>query len=211
MIARIHYENREDWLSGRSSQGIGGSEAAAIVGMSPWLTAVELWRQKVGLSQPKDLSGNEAVERGIRMEPAIREFFKALHPECTVSHFPYDLLFQKERPWLFASLDGEIVREDGKRGVLEIKTGTTQKWKEWADGGVPRNYLVQCNHQLLATGWDFVFVIALLYRPNGDMELVEREVWREDHETDLDWLLQNETKFWRHIESGTMPPQTIAI
>lgn len=211
MLMRTHYENREEWLIGRSDQGIGGSDAAAIVGMSPWMTPIELWKQKLGYSNAKDLSGNAAVARGVRMEPAIREFFKALHPDCTVSHFPYDLLYQEERPWLFASLDGEIVREDGKRCVLEIKTGTTQKWKEWADGGVPRNYFVQCLHQLLATGWDFVFVIALLYRQNGDMELLEREVWREDHEADLVWLLQNETTFWRHIENGTMPPQMITL
>ena len=210
MLLRTHYENREEWLYGRGI-GIGGSDAAAIVGMSPWTTAVELWQEKLGYVKPKDLSGNEAVERGVRMEPAIREFFKALHPECTVEHFPYDLLFQQSRPWLFASLDGEIVREDGKRGVLEIKTGTTQKWKEWADGGVPKNYSIQTFHQLLATEWDFVFVIALLYRPNGDMELLEREVWREDHEADLNWLLQKETDFWRHIENGTMPPQTITL
>lgn len=210
MLMRTHYEKREEWLSGRSI-GIGGSDAAAIVGMSPWTSTVELWKEKVGCAKPKDLSGNAAVERGVRMEPAIREFFKSLHPECTVEHFPYDLLFQQERPWLFASLDGEIVRDDGKHGVLEIKTGTTQKWKEWADGGVPRGYFIQNCHQLLATGWDFVFVIALLYRPNGDMELLEREVWREDHEADLIWLLQKETDFWRHIENGTMPPQTISI
>lgn len=210
MLERTHYENREEWLSGRGI-GIGGSDAAAIVGQSPWMTPTELWKQKLGLSQQKDLSGNAAVERGVRMEPVIREFFKGLHPECTVLHFPYDLLFQKERPWLFASLDGEIVRDDGKRGILEIKTGTTQKWKEWENGGVPKNYLIQTFHQLLATQWDFVFVIALLYRQNGDMELLEREVWREDHEADLSWLLQNEIKFWRHVENGTMPPQTITL
>lgn len=208
-LERISCPDREAWLRSRQAQGIGGSECAAIVGVSPWMTAVELWRLKTGQAQAKDLSDNEAVQRGVAMEPAIREFFKALHPEWTVEHHPYDLLFQSERPFIFASLDGEITDDAGRRRVLEIKTGTTMKWNEWKDGSIPENYALQCAHQLLATGYDIVNVIALLYRQNGDMELLEREIWREDFEDDIAYLAEKETEFWRCVQERRPPRQAI--
>lgn len=208
-LERISCPDRETWLQARAAQGIGGSECAAIVGASPWLTAIELWRLKTGQAQAKDLSDNEAVQRGVAMEPAIREFFKALHPDWTVEHHPYDLLFQSERPFIFASLDGEITDDTGRKRVLEVKTGTTMKWNEWKDGSIPENYALQCTHQLLATGFEIVNVIALLYRQNGDMEMLERELWREDFEDDIAFLTEKETEFWRCVQERRPPRQTI--
>lgn len=212
MIERIHYETREDWLAGRSI-GIGASEAAAAIGMSPWMTPVTLWRQKMGLERPKDLSDNAAVQQGVRMEPALREFFKALHPELKVMHYPFDILRQKEKPWLFATLDGELLRTSNAdspvSGILEIKTATPNSkagWEEWSNGRMKQTYYVQALHQLLATGWDFVILFAALYGRNGDITLREYEVNREDVQEDLAWLLEEETRFWRYIEKGAMPP-----
>lgn len=207
-LERIICPDRTAWLSQRTIQGIGGSEAAAIVGVSPWLTAIELWRLKTGQAQAKDLSDNEAVQRGVAMEPAIREFFKALHPTWTVEHHPYDILYQSERPFIFATLDGEITDDVGRRRVLEVKTGTTLKWNEWKDG-VPTHYEMQGLHQLLATGFEIVNFIALLYRQNGDMEIVEREIWREDFEDDIALLAEKEKDFWRSVQERRPPRQVI--
>ena len=122
---RLHFETREEWLEGRM-QGIGASEAAAVVGMSPWMSKLELWRLKVGAEKARDLSGSAAVSRGVRMEPALRSLYAAMHPNCTVDYFPYDILYQAERPYIFATLDGEITDEHGRKGVLEIKTSQWQ-------------------------------------------------------------------------------------
>lgn len=192
----------------RNAQGIGGSEAAAVLGISPWMTAIDLWRLKTGQSEPKDLSDNEAVARGVAMEPAIREFFKALHPTWTVEYHPFDMLYRSDFPQIFATLDGEITDDDGWRRVLEIKTGTTAKWREWSDG-VPEAYKVQGLHQLLATGFETVNFIAALWRPNGDIEIVERELWREDFAEDIAYIQQEELAFWKCVQEGRMPKQHI--
>lgn len=207
MLKRISFETREEWLAGRVS-GIGGSEAAAAVGLSPWLTPIQLWKQKIGAEKPKDLTGNVAVEQGNRMEPILRSFFAATHPEYRVEYHQFDILCQEERPWLFATLDGELYDADGRRGILEIKTGTPAgaKWKEWADGNMPTQYFCQCCHQLLATGYDFVRLFACLYSMNGDKTLKEYEIERRDVEDDLAWLLKEETSFWENnIIGGRMP------
>lgn len=208
MLKRLTFETREEWLAGRTNQGIGGSEASAVVGLSPWQTPVDLWKLKLGMTQPKDLSGNPAVANGVVMEPILRDFFTALHPEFAVEHHPYDILFQEERPELFATLDGELTDERGRHGVLEIKTATPigNAWSEWKDGNMKPTYYVQVIHQLLATGYDFVRLFACLYSQNGDMTIKEYEIERSDVEDDLAWLLEKEITFWtRNVVGGVMP------
>lgn len=162
-LQRISFPDRASWLTGRSVQGIGASEAAAVCGMSPWTTKNELWEIKRGTRKSKDISDNAEVQRGVSMEGAVRDFFAALHPEYRVEHHPYDILFQEERPWLFATLDGQII-ETGFRdapagtkiaylpadeeptegpyigkvpyvrhGVLEIKTSAPNSKAAWAE------------------------------------------------------------------------------
>lgn len=214
MLKRIIYNDRDAWLSGRNAQGIGGSEAAAAVGLSPWQTPIELWKLKTGATPPKDLSGNAAVEQGNRMEPILRDFYMATHTEYQLDYHPYDLLFQAERPWLFATLDGELVDESGRQGILEIKTATpTGKagWEKWANGNLPQNYYIQVLHQLLATGYDFVRLFAALYSMNGDITLREYEIERADVREDLDWLLEQEKEFWKKVENGIMPAQPLIL
>lgn len=162
LLQRKSLTNREEWIAQRAIQGIGGSDAAAVVGMSPWMTPMQLWQYKTGQARQKELSGNSAVEQGNRMEPILRDFFSVLHPEYQVDYHQFDILFQAERPWLFATLDGELVREQVypaslddanavllangygggeeyvgsieriERGILEIKTATPNGKLGWA-------------------------------------------------------------------------------
>lgn len=212
MLERLHFETREEWLAGRQ-MGLGGSDAAAAVGLSPWENPVGLWRKKLGLEQAKDLSGHPAIQTGVMMEPILRDFFSALHPEYQIEYAPFDIFRQKERPWLFSTLDGILTDEKGNHGVLEIKTGTPvgQKWKEWADGNMPQNYYVQTLHELLSTGFGFVRLFACLYSQSGDMTIKTYEIEREELADDLQWLLTEETRFWGYVERGEIPPQRLIL
>ena len=213
MLNRISCADREEWLANRII-GIGASESAATVGLSPWMTPLDLWKLKTGASKPKDLSGDEFVARGIRMEPAIRTMFHALHPEYEIEYHAYDILHQAERPWLFATLDGELTDESGRKGILEIKTSTPSGkagWAQWSDGKLPSQYYTQVCHQLLATGYDFVILFAALWSMNGDITLRQYEIERTEIWDDMAWLLEKETEFWRHVEDGTAPPTILVL
>lgn len=210
-LERICPANREEWLAARQIQGIGASEAAAIVGLSPWMSKNELWYIKTGKKIAKDLSGNAAVEQGIRMEGAIRTVFAARHPEFQIEHHAYDILYQTERPWLFATLDGEITESFADSSVkkypLEIKTSTPRgkaDWDKWSDGKIPDNYYIQILHQMLATGWEKAYLTAFLYGKE-DIIIREYDFLRKDCEADLDWLLKEETEFYKSVESGQKP------
>lgn len=213
-LRRIKCKSREEWLQRRAEiNGIGASDCSAIVGMSSWKTARDLWNEKVGITKPKDLSDNEQVQKGIRVEPALRELFKANHPEFKVYHEPYDILYQKKRPWLFATLDGRIKTEDGRSAVLEIKTSTPigkNGWAKW-DKRIPDAYLCQTLWQLLATGYDFVILYAGLYQQDGTMLVREYEILREDVADDLEWLLKEGEAFYQSIEQRKIPPLTIVV
>lgn len=212
MTERLHCVNREDWLSNRG-RGIGASEAAAIVGDSKFMTRAELWELKTGKRSAKDLSDNEAVQRGVRMEGALREWFKACHPELETVHYPYDMLWMPERPWLYATLDGEFFhKESGETGVLEIKTASPRgNWAEW-DGQVPAMYYDQILHQHLATGSKWFFLVAGLWKQNGDVVIREYE-WKADEGflADAEWLLAAEESFWGYVQRNQRPPEPIKL
>lgn len=148
------------------------------------------------------------------MEPALRTMFGALHPQYEIEYHQFDMLFQSERPWLYATLDGELIDKDsGKRGILEIKTATpTGKagWDEW-NGRVPGGYYAQTLHQMLATGYDFVILFSALFSHNEDIILREYTILREDSQADIDWLLEQETEFWGRVERREMPPMPIRL
>ena len=211
-LVRLTFPSREEWLAGRQ-HGIGGSEAAAAIGMSPWKTPLTLWKEKIGTAKAQDLSSNAAVEQGKRMEPAIRAFFMAQHPEYELYYGAFDILYQSDRPWLFATLDGELTETaTGRKGVLEIKTSTIQKsldWEKWRDQ-VPQGYFTQVCHQMLATGYDFAILYAALYDYRGNITFPQPYVFeRSDHKGDLEWLLAKETDFWQRVETNTMPAQVL--
>lgn len=207
-----HYENRTEWLGARS-HGIGASEAAAVAGLSPWLTSTQLWRLKCGLDKPKDLSGSAAVEQGNRLEPALRTLYAAENPQFTIVHKPFDMLSQEGRPWLYATLDGEIHTADGRKGILEIKTSTCGKrtdWEKW-NNQIPQYYYTQVLHQFLASGFDFAVLYACLFNLEGDKTIRSYEFERSECEADMQWLLGEEAEFWRKVERREMPAMVLTL
>ena len=204
------HKTRDEWLSARGGH-IGASEASAILGLG-FMSKLDLWKIKTGKAKAKDLSDNDAVVYGNRAEDALRSLFMAKHPELALIYRPYDFVYQEERPWLRATLDGELLDEDGDQGILEIKTATLMSkadWQKW-NGRVPDGYLCQISHQLLATGFRFAYLQAELI---GKTESVIREYLflREDMEDNMEYLLAEEEKFWRNVVENTVPSAPLRI
>lgn len=209
---RLSFPTREEWLAARG-RGIGASESAAACGLSPFMTNYDLWMIKTGKSDPPDLSASEAVNFGHRAEDALRQLFMAKHPEFTLEYHPYDMLYQEKRAWLYATLDGELITTDGRRGILEVKTARIEKsyqWEQWA-GRIPDHYYTQICHQFLAAGetYEFAFVFALLTKYTGDCELRTYEFGRADCEGDMGFVLKSEEDFWTRVKTGQAPPMLL--
>lgn len=212
MLTYEHHENREDWLASRDRH-IGASEAGAILGVG-FISKIDLWKIKTGRAQPKDLSGNEAVAYGNRAEDALRQLFMAKHPELSLDYRPYDFVYQSERPWLRATLDGELTDiATGARGILEIKTTSCLSRADWAkwNGRVPDGYYSQLVHQFLATGFSFAYLFAELMGKDGNSSLREYLFLRETMQEDMDFLLGEEETFWRCVETDKIPPVPLRL
>lgn len=201
-----------DWLKARLN-GIGASEASAVIGCNPYMTNVDLWMLKTGRKVAPDISSNAHVAYGHNAEGPIRELFALDYPQYSVSYGgAFDMVHNPEHPWLFATLDGRLEEnETGRRGILEIKTTeilrsmAREKWRD----GVPQNYYVQLCHQLLATGWEFAVLHAQLKRVwDGEVKTERRSyfVERAEIQDDLDYLLEKEIEFWGYVQRDEMPP-----
>lgn len=211
MLKYETHESREDWLANRQAH-LGASEAGAILGVG-FISRIDLWKIKTGRAQPKDLSANEAVAYGNRAEDPLRRLFMVKHPELTLTYRPYDYLYQTERPWLRATLDGELTDADGDRGTLEIKTATLLSKADWAkwNGRVPDSYYAQICHQMLATGFGYTYLFAELIGADGNSSLREYLFLRDDIRGDLDYLLEEEEKFWRNVTEDKVPSAPLRL
>lgn len=201
--------SRDEWLAERR-KGIGGSDAAAALGLSPWKTNVQLWEEKTGRREDEDISDKECVRYGVDSEPLIRAQFAIDFPGLTVTHEEFEIVQHPEYPQLQASLDGRLVDSDGRRGILEIKTSTLNSALDRAkwDGQVPQIYFIQVLHYMLVTGADFAIVKARLRSMWGDeLRITEKHFRfeREAHEEDISYLLERELAFWEHVKNDTRP------
>lgn len=204
--------NRQTWLNKRKS-GLGGSDAAAVIGRNPWLSNVDLWEIKTGRKQQADVSDKEAVKYGIAAENLLIDLFKLDYPNYDVKHIDFDLLTDKTNPFLIASLDGRLIeRETGRTGVLEIKTTEIRRasdWDKW-DGQVPDNYFCQVIHYLGVTGCDFAILKAQIkHYKDGVPTLTTRHYYFDAavYEEDIAFLRQKEIEFWQeYVEKDVCPP-----
>lgn len=207
-LARIQFDSMEEWLVNR--KGIGGSDASAILGLNPYKTNQELWMEKKGQMSPVDISGKSYVKYGNDAEPLLRALFALDYPEYKVEYYDNNMLTNNQYPWAHASLDGELVDLDGRRGILEIKTTNilqSMQWQKW-DNQIPDNYYIQVLHYLLVTEYDFVVLKAQLKSVrDGEERLTTKHyhIEREEVLDDIEMLKNEEEKFWYSLQSGQEP------
>ena len=205
------YGSREEWLQGRRGR-IGGSDAAATVGASPYMTNVQLWEIKTGRRQQTDISNNPLVWYGTHAEDHMRELFRLDFPDYEVFYQENNLWTNDKYPFAHASLDGWLKDDKGRNGILEIKTSTitsaVQRAK-WNDH-IPQNYYIQVLHYLMVTGFEFAILKAQLKTEwPGQLPSLRTEhylIERSDVQKDIEYLREAEERFWSYVEKDTRPP-----
>ena len=209
-------KDRLEWLAMRQKVGIGGSDAGTVLGLNPWCSNVQLWRYKTEQEVPPDISDKPAVIFGKKAEEHIRELFRLDYPSWQLDYHEFWMYCNDAYPWQFATLDGELTDEAGRRGILEIKTTTIQnksQWDEW-ENGIPQRYYAQVLHQLSATGWQFAILRAYIrYYKNGDFRAAVRDyrIERKDVELDITYLCEQEQRFIDCVNSGKPPAAIITM
>ncbi|HEX7098934.1 MAG TPA: YqaJ viral recombinase family protein [Acidimicrobiia bacterium] len=190
---------RAEWLAIRRT-GLGASDIAAILGMSPWSSPYTVWAEKV---EGYEREPNEAMAWGKRLEDVIRAQFA----EETGLYVGPELMVVRDGgvlPVVFATIDGFVHDDGGDRddpadgalGVVEIKTdGSFRRWDE-----VPDHYQIQVQWQLLATGLDMAWVACL----HGGRRFEVYEVPADERVQQV--VYERATEWWRqHIVDGEPP------
>ena len=203
---------REEWLKERK-KGIGGSDAAIIMGLNKYKSTIDLWEEKTGRKEAEDISNKPYVKYGTEAEEPLRELFKLDFPQYEVIHKENTMIRHPEYPFLFASLDGEIKEKATEEmGVLEIKTTNirnatqSESWKN----KIPDNYYCQVLHYLNVTGYGFAILKAQLkYDFDEDIRLETRHYTILRNEQDIKLLQQKEIEFWEYVEKDIKPPLTL--
>lgn len=191
--------SHDDWLEVRKN-GIGGSDAAAAVGLNPYMSPLELWLIKTArdanLPRPDPHDTTEPIYWGTLLEPIVAASYtkqtgnKVRRVNAVLRH--------PTIPFMLANLDREVV---GSRDVqlLECKTAGEFGARLWRDG-VPEYVQLQVQHQLSVTGKQAADVAVLLCGQKLEVHRVVRD------DALIARLIELEAAFWRYVEADAPPP-----
>lgn len=203
-------KSREEWLQNRM-KGIGGSEISAVIGCNPYMDNVTLWKIKTGQIIPEDISDKPFVRYGNDAEYHLRELFKLDFPEYSVCYEENNSFYNDKYPFARASLDGWLTDENGRKGILEIKTTEIlqsmqkEKWNKQ----IPQNYYCQVLFYMAVLEADFAVLKAQLKTVFDGVPYLQTKhyhIERSDVEADIQYLMQEGERFWQYVQSGKQPP-----
>lgn len=190
-ITKIKTKSHEEWLKLRS-QYIGGSDAAAVVGLNAFSSPYSLWAEKTG--RVPGFAGNLATEVGAYLEEFVAQKF-AQETGKKVRKCNQSFL-NSEYPFAIANIDREIIGEDAG---LEIKTTDTLNLKKFKGGEFPANYYVQCVHYMAITGKQRWYLAVLIGNKEFKWFTIERD------EAEIAALMTAEADFWELVKTDTPP------
>ena len=173
---------------------IGGSDIAAIMGMSRWSTPLKLWAIKTGKLEAPDLSTVEAVEMGIELEQFVADMFskktgKSVRRAPKVYQHP-------DYAYMAAHIDRLVTGTDE---LLECKTCSAFKKDEWENDEIPQEYILQVMWQLGITGRKIGHIAVLI----GGQSFKYKKI-QFDEEL-FQSMVESAKEFWKHVQEDTPP------
>lgn len=175
--------SHEEWLRYRKL-GIGGSDAGAICGLNPYVTAMQVYRDKT--SDDTDDTDNEAMRQGRDLEEYVaRRFIEATGKKVRRANA---IFYKEDHPFMLANVDRLIVGEDAG---LECKTASPYMAAKWKDGEIPMHYQIQCHHYMAVCDMRAWYIAVLIYGKEFKFHKIERD------EGIIEDLVQIEEDFWK--------------
>ena len=189
---------REEWLRERM-KGVGGSEMAAILGLSPWQGPHDVWARKTGRMPEQEDTFRFKVGRFF--EAPIAQLY-ADRERVSLSRI--DGLMRHPTAPIVGTPDRLIVA--GKNRGLEIKTASPSYRHHWGEeeytDDVPNYYLVQvATYMMLADlpEWDIAVMFGFQER--------DMRIYRVQRDAELEgMLIYRATTFWNRFVLGDEEP-----
>ena len=191
----------DEWLEWRR-KGIGGSDVAAALGLSPYRTMRELYYDKIG-AVPVEAGEDKSItfQIGHLLENVVAQIFAK---KTGLSVYRDQTMYQHPLyPFMLADVDRFIHMPDGTTAILECKTAHYDTQYLWANDAVPRHYEMQVRHYMSVMNIDVAYIACLF--SNSEKDFVWRKIERDlDEEENTIMLLQD---FWtRYVCNRVEPP-----
>ena len=184
--------SREQWLELRR-KGIGGSDAAAIVGLDRWRSAFDVYAEKLGLKPEQP--DNEAMRQGRDLEDYVAQrFMEATGKKVRRRNA---ILQHPEHTFMTANIDRWVV---GENAGLECKTTSVLNRAKFNQGQYPPSYYVQCVHYMAVTGAEHWYLAVLVLNKAFHVFTIERD------EAEVQALIEAEKDFWENHVLKQIPP-----
>lgn len=190
-VVRVSDITRQEWLAVRRT-GLGGSDAACVMGLNPFRSRLELYADKKGMIPDKE--DNEAMRIGRDLEEYVaKRFTEATGKKVRRNNFMYRSI---ENPFMIADIDREV---DGENAGLECKTTRNFERNDYDTGNIPLIYYVQCVHYMAVRNYDRMYLAVLVLGKGFYWFKIDRN---ESEETAL---IAQERAFWNLVQNGTPP------
>lgn len=176
--SRELYTNKEDWLKAR---GIGGSSAGAILGVSKWETANDVYSSIV-FNRNKSFD-NERMKEGRDAEDLIRKLFIIEHPNLKVVEPPvnnqYRLFRRVDEPMLTLTPDG-LIDDDGGLEIKDVELRKKEDIVNWLSGNIPPYYYTQLiQYFIVKTDLKYMILLARLkIYQKGELDHIETREYK---------------------------------
>ena len=166
---------------------LGGTDTAAVLGLSRWRTPLQVWSEKTGTLQREQKEGLH-LTLGLRLEEVVAELFTQQTGKKVQR--VNETKFHKQYPFLGANIDRRVVGEDA---ILECKTATAWKAKEWEGEEIPREYVLQVVHYLAVTGAKVGYLAVLIGNQDFQVKVIERD------DKLIGDVIRKEVDFWNNF------------
>jgi len=192
---------REEWLVERR-KGIGASDAAAVLGLNPYMGPVAVYNDKIGIGS--EVVETEAMKWGRKLEPFVADAFMDRHPEYRLVTPPeYHMVWHPQLKFIFCTPDRFLDPINGAPAAgLQLKTVGGYAIRHWPEDNMPDRYLVQCIHENACNPERSVWFLDALVGGQAEREYrIERDLALE-HE-----ILRRLSAFWEdHVIARVPPP-----
>ncbi len=184
-------KTQQDQWHAERRQGIGGSDAAAALGLSKFRTPYQLYLEKIGETGAQDETWE--MSRGKAMEPLLRQHY-ANETGQSVQVFK-DAMVSPDYPFMRYNPDGIV-----KGRLVEFKTAAYGNgWGATDTDEIPQEYLLQVQHGMIVTGLEVTDVTVSIAGNKPKYFVVEAD--RELQEM----IIDGEAKFWDLVQNRTAP------
>lgn len=186
---------RQEWLEARR-KGIGGSDIAAVAGLSRWKSPMDVYLDKIGAAPDRELTA--AMRWGTRLEAFVCEHFSDEHHEFMVMT-DVPIIADKEHPYRLANVDALLLSGPHYVAGWEGKTSSAWNKSEWDGDTPPIEYVLQCQWYMGVSGLPRWYLSVLIGGNDYREWVIERD---EEIITDL---RERAAAFWRLVEDRTPP------